>query len=150
MKKIVMAVAFVAGLFLSGHGVVSAQEANAARKPAPQGARVYIIWPSDGQTINGGKFWLRMGLSDMGIAPAGVDKPNTGHHHVLIDAPLPPADEPIPNDKHHLHFGAGQTEARIELPPGRHTLQLILGDANHVPFNPPLYSKQITVLVPEE
>jgi uncharacterized protein DUF4399 len=118
-------------------------------KPMPDDAKVYIIWPSDGQVIQGGKFWLRMGLSNAGIAPAGIQKPNTGHHHVLIDADLPPMDEEIPNDKNHLHFGAGQTEARIELPPGRHTLQLLLGDENHVPHSPPLYSKKITVLVPE-
>jgi hypothetical protein len=121
----------------------------ADRKPMPDDARAYIIWPSDGQVINGGKFWLRMGLSNAGIAPAGVDRPNTGHHHVLVDSDLPPMDQEIPNDKNHLHFGAGQTEARIELPPGRHTLQLLLADENHVPHDPPLYSKKITVLVRE-
>ena len=89
-----------------------------------------------------------MGLSGAGIAPAGVEKQFTGHHHLLIDVDLPPLDEPIPNDKNHLHFGLGQTEARIELPPGRHTLQLLLGDANHVPHQPALYSQKITVIVP--
>ena len=97
--------------------------------------------------IQGGKFWVRMGLSGAGIAPAGVDVPNTGHHHLLVDADLPPLDQPIPNDKSHLHFGAGQTEARLELPPGRHTLQLLLGDDQHIPQNPPLYSKKITITV---
>jgi Domain of unknown function (DUF4399) len=121
----------------------------AEAKRMPDDAKVYILWPSDGQVIQGGKFWLRMGLSNAGIAPAGVEKANTGHHHVLVDTDLPPLDQEIPNDKHHLHFGAGQTEARVELPPGRHTLQLLLGDENHVPHNPPLYSKKITVLVPE-
>jgi len=120
------------------------------RKPAPPDAHVYIIWPSDGAVISGGKFWLRMGLSsNMGIAPAGVAKPNTGHHHVLIDVDPPPFDQPIPNDKNHLHFGAGQTEARIELPPGKHTLQLLLGDENHIPHDPPIISKKITVTVPQ-
>lgn len=118
------------------------------RKPMADNAREYIIWPADGEVIQGGKFWLRMGLSGVGIAPAGVDKKLTGHHHLLIDVDLPPLDEPIPNDKNHLHFGRGQTEARIELPPGRHTLQLLLGDDNHVPHQPPLYSKKITVIVP--
>src|SRR5579864_813299 len=113
---------------LSLAGPVAAAE----RKPMPDSAREYIIWPADGQVIPGGKFWIRMGLSGAGIAPAGVDKPDTGHHHLLIDVDLPPLDEPIPNDKNHLHFGKGQTEARIELPPGRHTLQLLLGDADHV------------------
>jgi Domain of unknown function (DUF4399) len=121
----------------------------AETKSMPDDAKVYIIWPNDGQVIPGGKFWLRMGLSNAGIAPAGIDKPRTGHHHVLIDTDLPPMDQEIPNDRNHLHFGAGQTEARIELPPGRHTLQLLLGDDNHVPHNPPLYSKKITVIVPE-
>jgi hypothetical protein len=119
------------------------------RRPAPQGAQAYIIWPTDGAVISGGKFWLRMGLSGAGVAPAGVDRPNTGHHHLIIDADLPPLDEPIPNDKNHLHFGAGQTEVRIELPPGKHTLQLLLGDADHVPHNPPIMSKKITITVPQ-
>lgn len=139
-----------AALFLLVAVSASAQEKAFENKPAPDGARVYIIWPSDGQRISGGKFWLRMGLSGMGVAPAGVGKPNTGHHHVLVDSPLPRMDEPVPNDKQHLHFGAGQTEARLELPPGRHTLQLVFADADHVPFKPPLYSKQITVTVPAE
>jgi hypothetical protein len=75
--------------------------------------------------------------------------PNTGHHHVLIDTDPPPQGEPIPNDRNHLHFGKGQTEARIELPPGRHTLQLMLGDEGHYPFDPPLLSERITVIVKE-
>jgi hypothetical protein len=120
----------------------------AEQKPSPEGARVYILWPPDGQVIPGGKFWLRMGLSGCGVAPAGIDKPNTGHHHLLIDTDLPPMDREIPNDKNHVHFGGGLTEARIELPPGRHTLQLLLADADHVPHNPPLMSTKITVIVP--
>lgn len=119
-----------------------------ATEPSPEGAKVYIIWPKDGTVIKGGKFWLRMGLINMGIAPAGVEKADTGHHHVIIDSELPALDEPIPNDSNHLHFGKGQTEARIELPPGQHTLQLLLGDANHIPHNLPLYSEKITVTVP--
>ena len=117
------------------------------RRPAPESAQAYIIWPTDGAVIPGGKFWLRMGLSGAGIAPAGIDKPNTGHHHLIIDADLPPLDQPIPNDKNHLHFGAGQTEVRIELPPGKHTLQLLLGDDRHIPHNAPVYSKKITFYV---
>ena len=83
----------------------------------------------------------------MGVAPAGVDKPNSGHHHLLIDAPLPPLDQPIPNDENHLHFGGGQTEATVTLPKGRHTLQLLLGDAYHVPHDPPVYSVPVIVYV---
>ena len=120
----------------------------AGESPAPAGARVYIIWPKDGQVINGGKLWLRMGLKGAGIAPAGMEHPHTGHHHVLIDTELPPFDEPVPFDKNHVHFGAGQSEARIELSPGSHTLQVLLADHDHVPHNPPLYSERITVIVP--
>lgn len=120
--------------------------AAAQQQPMPEDARVYILWPPDGQVIRG-TFWVRMGLAGAGIAPAGVQKQGTGHHHLLIDAPLPPMDEPIPNDKNHLHFGLGQTETQLDLPAGKHTLQLLLGDANHVPQNPPLYSKPITVTV---
>jgi hypothetical protein len=141
MKRVRYGVlALVSTLLLATH-------LNAQQQPPPEGARVYIIWPGDGQLIRHGKFWLRMGLSGAGVAPAGVDKPNTGHHHVLIDTELPALDREIPNDKNHLHFGRGQTEARIELPPGRHTLQLLFGDANHVPHQPPLYSSKITVTV---
>ena len=142
MKRVCYgALALVSAFLVAGN-------VNAQPQPPPEGAKVYIVWPPDGQIINGGKFWLRMGLSGAGVAPAGVDKPNTGHHHVLVDTELPPLDREIPNDKNHLHFGRGQTEARIELPVGRHTLQLLFGDANHVPHNPPLYSKKITVIVP--
>ena len=118
-----------------------------AGEPSPPGAKEYIIWPKDGALIKGGKFWLRMGLANMGVAPAGVAKPETGHHHLLIDVGLPPLDEPIPNDANHLHFGKGQTEVRLELPPGKHTLQLILGDKDHVPHSPPVYSEKISITV---
>ncbi len=116
--------------------------------PSPPGARVWIIWPKDGEVIHGGKLWVRMGAKGIGIAPAGVIKPNTGHQHLIIDRPLPPFDQDIPADKNHLHFGGGQTEARIELPPGQHTLQVLMGDQDHIPHNPPLYSERITVTVP--
>jgi len=83
----------------------------------------------------------------MGVAPAGIEKTNTGHHHLMVDVPLPPLDQPIPNDFNHLHFGAGQTEAQITLPLGQHTLQLVLGDENHVAHEPPVYSKPIRLTV---
>jgi hypothetical protein len=117
------------------------------RKPSPPGAYVYIGWPNDGEVIRSTRFKIWFGTRNFGIAPASTDVPNTGHHHLLIDTDLPGLDEPIPNDKQHLHFGSGQTEAIIELPPGTHTLQLLMGDGNHLPFNPPLYSKKITIHV---
>ncbi len=116
------------------------------RHPSPPGARVYIISPQAGAYVPT-TFAVRFGLEGMNVAPAGVDKPNSGHHHLLIDTPLPPLDQPIPNDENHLHFGAGQTEATLTLPKGRHTLQLLLGDASHIPHQPPVYSRPIVVYV---
>lgn len=115
--------------------------------PAPPGARVYFIWPQDGAVITGGKFWVRMGLQNMGVTPKGIKHPKAGHHHLLVNTEPPPTGEPIPSDRNNLHFGAGETEARIELPPGKHTLQLLLGDHDHVPHDPPVSSKKITVTV---
>ena len=118
------------------------------RHASPPGARVYFVFPTDRSYVTP-KPIIRFGLIGMGVAPAGVEKANTGHHHLLIDAPLPPLDQPSPNDFNHLHFGSGQTEAQITLPLGVHKLQLLLGDEAHVPHNPPLYSKVITVTVTE-
>ena len=117
------------------------------RTPAPKDAYLYIIWPNDGERIRS-PFWCRFGLRGMGVTHAGDKTDNMGHHHLFIDVtePLDP-DQPITQDRQHLHFGAGQTEARIDLPPGRHTLQLVLGDADHIPFDPPIVSKKITVIV---
>jgi hypothetical protein len=116
------------------------------RKPSPADARVYLVGVSDGSVLSANPV-IRFGLVNMGVAPAGVEKPNTGHHHLLIDTPLPPMDQPIPNDFNHLHFGTGQTEAKVTLPLGVHSLQLLLGDENHVPHDPPVLSKPIKVLV---
>lgn len=121
--------------------------AHAQQTRAPADAFLYIIWPPDGATVKGA-FWCRFGLRNMGVTQAGSNAPNSGHHHLLVDVnePLDP-NEPIPQDKTHLHFGAGQTEALIDLPPGRHTLQLVLGDARHLLFSPPVMSRKITVTV---
>jgi Domain of unknown function (DUF4399) len=121
--------------------------AEAGETPAAKNAYCYIGWPNDGEVIKTRRFRVWFGLRNAGIAPAGVQKPNTGHHHLIIDAPLPPFDQEIPADKNHLHFGAGQTEAIIELAPGKHTLQLLMGDYQHIPHNPPIYSRQITIYV---
>ncbi len=116
-------------------------------EPAPEGASVYIISPSHGEVVQN-PITIRLGLKGFGIAPAGVERPNTGHHHLLIDVEkLPPLDSGIPADKNHRHLGGGQTEMTLELPPGKHTLQLLLGDKAHVPHTPPLLSEKITITV---
>lgn len=119
----------------------------AGDSPAPKNAYLYIGWPNDGEVIRNNNFRVWFGLRNMGIAPAGTEKPMTGHHHLLVDAPLPPMDEEIPADKNHLHFGKGQTETRITLPSGTHTLQLLLGDLDHIPHNPPMVSQKKTITV---
>ena len=116
------------------------------RTAAPAGAKVYFISPKDGATVKS-PVTVVFGLSGMGVAPAGMQMENTGHHHLLIDTDLPPLDQPIPNDFNHLHFGAGQTEAQITLPLGPHKLQLLLGDENHIPHDPPVQSSVITITV---
>lgn len=117
-----------------------------AGAPAPEGASLYIISPADGETV-GSPVAVKFGLQGMGIAPAGVEFENTGHHHLLIDTDLPSLDQPVPNDKKHLHFGKGQTETVIELAPGKHILQLLLGDFSHTPHKPPVMSEKITITV---
>lgn len=136
------------GLALAGVATLALAASPALpSQAAPAGARVYIISPADGATV-GRDVTVRFGLVGMGVAPAGVTKENTGHHHLLIDvATLPPAGQPIPNDVKHKHFGGGQTETVLHLAPGTHTLQLELGDANHVPFNPAVVSQPVTIHV---
>ena len=108
---------------------------------------MFIVTPEDGATVSQ-TFTVKFGLKGMGVAPAGVAVQNTGHHHLLIDVDdLPAEGAPIPTDAHHMHFGKAQTEATIKLAPGKHTLQLILGDSGHMPFDPPIVSKKITVNV---
>ena len=118
-----------------------------AQTPSPNGAKVYFINLKDGQVVTS-PFLIQFRLSSMGVAPAGVEKPNTGHHRPLIDATLS-GDElkPTPMDDGHRHFGNGQTEAMITLPPGPHKLQLVLGDWSHIPHTPPVMSDVITVTV---
>ena len=145
MSKLTRRAVVAAGALIPAVPLLSI--AAAAQSPAPKDAYLYIIWPNNGEHIRGG-FWCRFGLRNMGIARAGDKAANSGHHHLLVDVdePLKPGDV-IPSDKNHLHFGAGQSEARLELPPGKHTLQLVLGDAEHKVFDPPVVSKKITVYV---
>lgn len=119
----------------------------AAATPAPEGAEAYIISPADGAVVSS-PVTVRFGLRGMGVAPAGTVNEKTGHHHLLIDLDgLPDMAMPIPSDAHHKHFGGGQTEASIELSPGTHTLQLLLGDLAHMPHVPPIVSEKITITV---
>lgn len=120
--------------------------ADAPRTPSPAGAEVYFIAPEDGATVTS-PVTIKFGLKGMGVAPAGITFENTGHHHLIIDADLPPAGAPIPTDANHVHFGKGQTETKLELTPGKHTLQLLLGDFGHIPHDPVVASKKITITV---
>jgi hypothetical protein len=124
----------------------SALAAGLPRSTAPVDARAYIISPLDGATVSS-PVTVQFGLRGMGIAPAGIAMANTGHHHLLIDIDLPPLDQPVPADEHHLHFGKGQTEAVVTLAPGKHRLQLLLADHLHLPHEPPVASEPITITV---
>jgi hypothetical protein len=124
----------------------AAMAADLPRSPAPKDAELYFISPQDGATVKS-PVTVRFGLRGMGVAPAGVAIENTGHHHLLIDAELPPQNMPVPADANHVHFGKGQTEASVTLAPGRHRLQLLLGDHLHIPHDPPVASKPITITV---
>lgn len=119
------------------------------KTPSPAGARCYIISPKDGETV-GRTFTVQFGLKGMGVAPAGITITNTGHHHLLIDideSNKPDFNLPLPMTDQIKHFGGGQTETELTLSPGKHTLQLVLGDYLHIPHNPPVVSEKITVTV---
>jgi len=116
------------------------------RSVAPAGARVEILSPKDGDIVTS-PVKVVFGLEGMALAPAGDPTPDSGHHHLLIDVPAPDLGLPIPKDAQHLHFGQAQTETEVTLEPGQHTLQLLLGDTNHVPHEPPLFSAPITITV---
>jgi hypothetical protein len=125
---------------------MTAIAADLPRSPASTGAVVYFIAPVDGAKV-ANPVTVQFGLKGMGIAPAGIALTGTGHHHLLIDASPPPFDRPIPADDRHVHFGKGQTETVVTLAPGRHRLQLLLGDHLHVPHDPPVLSAPITIIV---
>ncbi len=125
-----------------------AQKPASLRSAAPEQAEVYLIEPRDGQCV-ASTFTVKFGLRGMGVAPAGVDREATGHHHLLINLPeLPDMSLPLPATDSIRHYGAGQTETEITLPPGEHTLQLLLANYLHIPHIPPVISKKITVTVP--
>ena len=136
------------GLVLLAAFATAGMTMASAQTPSPAGAKVYFINLRDGAEVTS-PFLVQFGLTGMGIAPAGVEKPNTGHHHLLIDTRLT-ADqikEAIPVDDNHKHFGGGQTEAMVTLPKGQHTLQLVLADWTHIPHVPPVMSEPITITV---
>ena len=114
--------------------------------PSPKGAKVMILEPKADAEVTS-PVTVKFGIEGMEVAPAGTDKANTGHHHLIIDGKVDDMAAAIPADANHVHFGKGQTEATVELKPGKHTLQLVLGDKNHVPHNPPVMSEVITVTV---
>ena len=114
--------------------------------PAPAGARVYFISPANGAEVKG-PVKVVFGLAGMGVAPAGTQKEHTGHHHLVIDGAAFDPGKPLPTTEQVKHFGNGQTEATVELKPGKHTLQLVLGDWKHQPHNPPVMSETITITV---
>ena len=134
-------------LALSAALIFATSIALAERTPSPAGAEVYIVSPKDGAKVKG-PVTVVFGLKGMGIAPAGIKFDNTGHHHLLVDTDAP-ADlsKPLPADEHNIHFGKGQTETTLTLPPGKHTLQLLLGDSLHTPHEPAVISKKITITV---
>ncbi|MEX2517098.1 MAG: DUF4399 domain-containing protein [Gammaproteobacteria bacterium] len=120
--------------------------AAAAASSAPEAAELYFISPADGAS-DSSPVTIRFGLRNMGVAPAGTQADNTGHHHLLINTDLPALDRPIPNDDQHRHFGLGQTETTLDLPAGEHTLQLLLGNFAHIPHEPAVKSEQIRITV---
>ncbi|MGD1924258.1 MAG: DUF4399 domain-containing protein [Paracoccaceae bacterium] len=125
-----------------------AMPAMAEGTPSAEDAKVYFVNLKDGDTVKSPVF-IQFGLSGMGIAPAGIEKDNTGHHHLIVNEKIEGEELQygIPADEQHIHFGGGQTEATVELPKGTHTLQLVLGDWSHVPHNKPVMSERITVTV---
>ena len=135
MQKILLSLAFF-----------SLQIFSLELSPGLSNASVYFISPLNNQVVEN-KFVVKFGLKDFGVAPAGIALDGTGHHHLIIDSKLPVFNLPIPADKNHVHFGNGQTETQVVLTPGVHTLQLLLGDYRHIPHDPPIFSKRISVNV---
>jgi hypothetical protein len=149
MRKLIVA-ALILAAPLAAHAQTPPAAAPAValeRTPSPPGAEVHIISPKDGARVKS-PVVVQFGLKGMGVAPAGVKFENSGHHHLLIDADAPAnLAAPLPATDNIRHFGKGQTETSLTLPPGKHTLQLLLGDQNHIPHDPPVISKKITITV---
>ncbi len=146
MRRMLTTLCTLLALAAAAAGIGPAAHGQSPHSPSPPGARVYFVNLKDGATLPPNAT-IRFGVEGMRLVPASVDEPNTGHHHLIIDSETTPLDRELPSDRKHLHFGSGQTEAEIELPPGKHTLQLVFGDANHIPHDPPVVSERITVTV---
>ncbi len=132
---------------IAGMAALCLTGAATAREPSPAGAEVYIVSPKDGAKVKS-PVTVVFGLKGMGIAPAGIKFDNTGHHHLLVDSDVPTdLSQPLANNEKSMHFGKGQTETSLTLPPGKHTLQLVLGDYTHTPHDPAVISKKITITV---
>ncbi|MEM8815615.1 MAG: DUF4399 domain-containing protein [Pseudomonadota bacterium] len=116
------------------------------RSASAEGARVFFITPADGDTVES-PVSIEFGIEGMAVVPAGNPQEHSGHHHLIINAELPQADMPIPANDNYIHFGDGSTSTTVELPPGEHTLQLLLGDHIHIPHDPPVTSEVITITV---
>jgi hypothetical protein len=142
----ITSVATCAILLQGCSGNNEAEQGNAAADAATTAPRVFIASPADGESRQS-PVTVEFGIDDFLLAPAGTFEPSTGHHHLLVDAELPPLNQPIPSDANHLHFGKAQTETILELEPGTHTLQLLLGDGAHVPHDAALISERITITV---
>ena len=141
MKIIIITLALVIS------SISSLALSNEVNSTSPANAKVYFIAPVDGQTVSL-NFTVKFGLNGMGVSPAGIEKKNTGHHHILIDTDtLPDLNTPLPATDKIKHFGGGQTETQLSLSPGKHTLQLVLGNHHHIPHSSPVISKKITILV---
>ena len=117
-----------------------------SRTPAPTTAKAFFVSPAKGKTVSS-PILVQFGLEGLEVAPAGTYEPGTGHHHLLVDIQPPKMDMAVPADANHIHFGKGQTETTVELSPGPHTLQLLVGDGNHVPHQPPIMSEAISITV---
>jgi predicted small lipoprotein YifL len=139
--KLLAAAALVVAVSVAGCG-----ETGPTRTPSPPGAKVFFIEPKDGAEVTS-PVTVKFGIEGMEVVPAGTEKDHSGHHHVLIDTKLEDANSPIPADDNHKHFGKAQTEATLELTPGKHTLQMVLGDHNHIPHDPVVQSEVITITV---
>ena len=125
---------------------IAAAPAAMPRTPSAEGARVFFITPADGDTVSS-PVTLEFGIEGMTVVTAGDDTPQSGHHHLLVDAEVPDLGLPVPADSNHIHFGDARTATELALEPGQHTLRLLLGDHLHIPHDPPVMSDPITITV---